>query len=73
MVAILNLHFELEPMKYHRGSSNFRNQHTLKPLRANFGASIRECTTQPKIVTYNTHQTTHCRSESFDSTVLEIV
>ena len=52
MAAILNFHFEQESMTCHRGSRNFRNQHTLKPLRTNVGASFRKCTTRPQFVTY---------------------
>ena len=55
MAAILNLHFEQEPIKCHRGSHDFWNQHTLKPLRTNFGAPFRKCTTRPKFVTYLLH------------------
>ena len=70
MAAILN--FEQEPMKCHRGSRDFQNQHTLKPLRTNFGASLRKCTTRPKFVTYLLHykpkvgQSTATQNEHLD-------
>ena len=65
MAAILSLHFEQEPMKCHRGSRDFWNQHTLKPLRTNFGASFRKCTTRPKFVTYLLHYSVfQCRSDT---------
>lgn len=47
--------FDQEPLKWRFGSCNFWNQHTKKPLYANFRAFFQKCTPHPKFVTYLPH------------------
>ena len=47
--------FGREPLYCRFGSWHIWNQHTQKPLCANFHAFLTKCTTHPKFVTYLPH------------------